>query len=184
MAETYSFFNSAEGDIREYQASEFAKYFSKFLSDGVFSEDEVMGLNVETVSGLDIKAGTGFAYVRGYLYENDADISFTLDPADNVLDRIDRVVLKLDIINRAITIKLKKGSIGSTPTPPELIDDANIKELPIAQIRINNNATAGIITDERVPVRSSTKPLGVQIYSSGTEPQNMIMGDIWLKELV
>ena len=184
MAETYSFFNSAEGDIREYQASEFAKYFSKFLSDGVFSEDEIMGLNVETVSGLDIKAGTGFAYVRGYLYENDADISFTLDSADNVLDRIDRVVLKLDIVNRTMNVKLKKGGLGSTPTPPALVDDANIKELPIAQIRINKNAATGIIKDERTPVRSATKPPGVQIYSSGVEPQNMIMGDIWLKELV
>lgn len=203
MAERYSFFNSTEGDIREYQASEFAKYFSRFLSDGVYTENGLMGLKVDVVSGLNIKVNPGFAYVRGYLYENDADINFTLDNADNVLDRIDRVVLKLDIVNRVMNIKLKKGTMGSNPSPPILVDDASIKELSIAQIRINKNATTGIITDERVPVHSLIEiplgamwdifnpwfqsvqnTLGQRIMSGTTEPPEMLTGDIWLRELV
>ena len=203
MSERYSFFNSVEGDIREYQASEFAKYFSRFLSDGVYTKNGLMGLKVDFVSGLNIKVSSGFAYVRGYLYENDANINFTLDSADNVLDRIDRIVLKLDIVNRVMNIKLKKGTMGSNPTPPTLIDDASVKEMPIAQIRINKNATTGIITDERVPVHSLIEiplgemwnifnpwfqsvqnTLGQRIMSGTTEPPEMLTGDIWLRELV
>lgn len=203
MSEQFRFFNSSEGDVREYQASEFAEYFSKFLSDGVYTENGLMGLAVSTVSGLNIKVGTGYAFVRGYLYKNDADINFTLDASDGVLDRIDRVAVKLDVVNRKMNIIKKKGTMGSSPTPPALVDDASVKEIPIAQIRINKNATTGITTDERVPVsslieiplnemwnifnpwfQSVQNTLGQRIMSGTTEPPEMLTGDIWLRELV
>lgn len=203
MAEHFRFFNSTEDDIREYQASEFAEYFSKFLSDGVYTENGLMGLAVTTVSGLNVKVGTGYAFVRGYLYKNDTDIAFTLDAADTVLDRIDRVVLKLDVLNRTMNIIKKKGTMGSSPTPPALVDDASVKEIPIAQIRINKNATTGIITDERVPVssiieiplgemwnifnpwfQSVKNTLGQRTMSGVTEPSELLPGDIWHRELV
>lgn len=202
MAEHFRFFNSTEGDIREYQASEFAEYFSKFLSDGIYTENELMGLKVSTVSGFNIKISPGYAFIRGYLYKNDADISFALDSSDTVLDRIDRIVLKLDIVNRMMNIQLKKGAMGSNPTPPTLVDNASIKELPIAQIRINKNTTTGIITDERIPVYSMIEipyqdmvaefntwfearkqSVGIEVYTGTIEPPNMTAGDMWLKEL-
>ena len=202
MAEHFRFFNSTETDIREYQASEFAEYFSRFLSDGIYTENGLMGLKVSTVNGFNIKVSPGYAFVRGYMYKNDADISFTLDSSDTVLDRIDRIVLKLDVVNRTMNIQLKKGEMGSTPTPPELADDASVKELPIAQIRINKNATTGTIKDERRPVSSlidipyddmldefnewfeaRKQSVGVEIYNGITEPPNMVSGDIWFKEL-
>lgn len=202
MAEHFRFFNSNEGDIREYQASEFAEYFSKFLSDGVYSENGLMGLKVSIVSGFNIKVGTGFAFIKGYLYKNDAEISFILDSADTVLDRIDRIVLKLDIVNRTMNVQLKKGVMGSNPSPPTLTDNASVKELPIASIRVNHGVTSGIITDERVPVHSlieipykdmaaefyewfevRKQSIGVETYNGTVEPTNMMAGDIWLKEL-
>ena len=202
MAEYFRFFNSTENDIREYQASEFAEYFSRFLSDGVYTEDGQMGLKVTTVSGFNIKVSPGFAFIRGYMYKNDADIEFTLDSSDAVLDRIDRVILKLDIVNRTMNIQLKKGTMGSQPSPPSLIDDASIKELPIAQIRINHGSTTGIIIDERVPVHSlieipyedmveefnewfeeRRQSVGIEVYSGKNEPTNIAPGDIWLREL-
>ncbi len=203
MAEHFRFFNSTETDIREYQSSEFAEYFSMFLSDGIYTENGLMGLKVSTVNGLNIKVGTGFAFIRGYLYKNDSDINFILDPADVVLDRIDRIVLKLDVVNRTMAMTHKKGTMGSNPIPPTLIDNASVKELPIAQIRINKNATTGIITDERVPVHSlidipygdmveefnewfeeRRQSVGVEIYTGAAEPSNMVAGDIWLRELI
>ena len=203
MAEHFRFFNSTETDIREYQASEFAEYFSMFLSNGIYTENGLMGLKASTVNGFNIKVSPGYAFVKGYLYKNDADISYTLDSSDTVLDRIDRVVLKLDIVNRTMKLQLKKGSMGSNPMPPTLIDDASIKELPIAQIRINKNATTGLITDERQPVHSlidipyedmldefnqwfeaRKQSVGVEIYTGTVEPSNMVAGDIWLRELV
>lgn len=202
MAEYYSFFDSTEGDIREYTSSQFAEYFSRFLTDGVYTQNGLMGLK-STISGFNLKVSSGFAYVRGYMYKNDADINFTLDSADNVLDRIDRIVLKLDIVNRVMNIKLKKGTMGSNPSPPTLVDDTSVKELPIAQIRINKNTTTGIITDERLPVHSLIEipyedmlhefnewflakqgSVGVEVYNTNIEPTTMAPGDIWFRELV
>ena len=202
MAEYFRFFDSTEDDIREYQASEFAEYFSRFLSDGVYTKDGQMGLKVTTVSGFNIKVSPGFAFIRGYMYKSDADIEFTLDSSDAVLDRIDRVILKLDIVNRTMNIQLKKGTMGSQPSPPSLIDDASIKELPISQIRINHGSTTGIIIDERVPVHSlieipyediveefnewfeeRRKSVGIEVYSGKNEPPNMLSGDLWLREV-
>lgn len=202
MAEYFRFFDSTEDDVREYTAAEFAEYFSKFLSDGVYTENGEMGLRVTTINGFNIKVSPGYAFIRGYMYKNDADIEFTLEPPDVILDRIDRVVLRLDIINKTMNIQLKKGTMGSNPMPPPLIDDASVKELPIAQIRVNHGASTGIIKDERVPVHSlieipyedmvkefnewfeeRKQSVGIEVYSGKNEPTNIALGDIWLREL-
>jgi hypothetical protein len=202
VAEYFRFFDSTENDVREYTAAEFSEYFSKFLSDGVYTENREMGLRVTTINGFNIRVSPGCAFIRGYMYKNDADIEFTLDPPDVVLDRIDRVALKLDIVNRTMNIQLKKGTLGSQPSPPSLIDDSSVKEFPIAQIRVNHGASSGIIIDERVPVSSlieipyedmarefndwfeeRRQSVGIEVYSGKNEPTNILPGDIWLREL-
>lgn len=182
MAETFRFFNSVTGDIREYQASEFAEYFGMFIPDGVFVENSVISLGLTNATGLQVRLATGFASIRGYLYKNDAVKSFTLDAADTILNRIDRVVIKLDISNRTIAAVVKKGTLGSSPVPPSLIDTTSVKEIPIAQIRINAKATTGVITDERVAI-PSLKDIGVRIFNGPSEPTTIRTGDIWLKEV-
>ena len=177
MAEYFRFFDSTENDVREYTAAEFSEYFSKFLSDGVYTENGEMGLRVTTINGFNIRVSPGYAFIRGYMYKNDEDIEFILDSPDVVLDRIDRVVLKLDIVNRTMNIQLKKGTLGSQPSPPSLIDNSSVKELPIAQIRVNHGASSGIIKDERVPAA------GTEVYSGKNEPTTIAPGGIWLREL-
>lgn len=184
MAEHYRFFNSTAGDEREYQASDFAEYFGLFVPDGTYIEDGEVGLGVTPGSGLEVEVGTGFANIRGYFYKNDAEKVFELDPADSVLDRIDRVVLKLDIVNRYMRLELKKGTLGSQPSPPALVDDASTKEIPIAQIRVNHGAvsiTAGNIADEREAIFSLKE--GVRTFSGPTEPPAIKAGDQWFKEV-
>ena len=153
MAELSRFFNSEVGDVREYPASDFAEYFDKFLSDGIYTDNDSMGLNT-TITGLVATVGEGFAFIKGYLYKNDADITFTLSNADAILSRIDRLVLKLDTVNRSMNVIKKEGALGSNPVAPTLIDNVSIKELPLVQIRVNATSSTGIITDERIPVSS------------------------------
>ena len=198
MAEYSKFFNSAEGDIREYPAAEFAGYFGKFLSNGVYTIDELMGLKVSTVTGFQIKVSPGAALINGYEYINDADINFTLSGSDVVLGRIDRVVLKLDIVNRNMKVLVKKGSLGSVPNAPTLTKTNDIIELPLAQIRIDKNTNTGVITDERVPIHSLIEipygdlrtefdewvaarqnSIGVEVYGGDTEPSTITQGDLW-----
>lgn len=183
MAERYSFFNSTETDIREYQASEFAEYFGMFIPDGVYIENSVISLAVTNGAGMEVVLDTGYANIRGYLYKNDAPINFDLDPADTVLNRIDRIVIKLDIINRTMKAILKKGALGSSPIPPALEDNASVKEIPIAQIKVNKGATSGIIVDERIPI-ASLKDIGVRVFNGTVENSTMRAGDIWLRELI
>ena len=153
MAEHYRFFNSAEGDVREYLAAEFAEYFSRFLSDGLYTENGQAGLKVTPGTGLGVQVTTGYAFVRGYMYHNDAPLSFDLDPADSVLDRMDRVILRFDEVAREIRLGIKTGTFSSTPTAPNLEITATVKELGLARVLVKHGATAirqQDITDERL----------------------------------
>ena len=153
MAEHYRFFNSAEGDVREYLAAEFAEYFNRFLSDGLYVENGQAGLKVTPETGLGVQVATGYAFVRGYMYHNDAPLSFDLDPADSVLDRMDRVVLRFDEVAREIRLGVKTGAFSSTPTAPALEITATVKELGLARVLVKHGATTirqQDITDERL----------------------------------
>lgn len=153
MTEHYRFFNSTEGDIREYNANEFAEYFNRFVSDGIFSEGGSLGLKVTNTSGMSISVAPGYAFIKGYMYKNDAGRPFTLDNADATLDRIDRVVLRFDEVNRIINLAVKKGTLASSPIPPTLINTSTLKELSLSQIRIKKGATSisvADVTDERL----------------------------------
>lgn len=151
--EHFRFFNTAEGDVREYLASEFAEYFSRFLTDGLYTEGGQAGLKVAPGEGLQVQVATGYAFVRGYMYHNDAALAFALDPADSMLDRIDRVVLRFDEVAREIRLAVKIGAFGSSPAVPVLEETETVKELGLAQVYITHGAvslTAQRITDERL----------------------------------
>lgn len=152
MAEHYRFFNSADGDVREYTASEFAEYFSRFLSDGLYTENGKAGLQVTPGDGLSVKIATGYAFVRGYMYHNDTELIKELDSADSMLDRIDRIVLRFDEVEREIKVVVKKGTFSSTPQPPAIEVTGTVKEMTLAQVRIRagvNSISFNDITDER-----------------------------------
>lgn len=151
--EHFRFFNNADGHAEPYLASDFAEYFSRFLSDGLYTENGKAGLQITPGTGMQVQVATGYAYVRGYMYHNDAVMVLPIDPADSMLDRIDRVVLRFDEVAREIRIGVKKSSFSSTPAAPVLDDTATVKELSLAQILVRKGAasiTAGNITDERL----------------------------------
>jgi len=153
MAEHFRFFNSSEGDPREYPASDFAEYFSRFLSDGLYTENGKAGLQVLPGTGLEVQVATGYAFIRGYMYHNDAALTKALDPADTMLDRIDRVVLRFDEVEREIRVDIKTGTFSSTPTAPALEETSTVKELGLAQVYVRKGATSLAtkdITDERL----------------------------------
>ncbi len=149
MAEKSRFWNSTTEDPREYQAAEFAEYFSRFLSDGIYVGDNQADLKVVAGNGLSVDIAPGFAFVRGYLYKNDEELNIPVDGSDATLDRIDRVIIRFDERGRKIEADIKKGTPGSKPNPPALIDNNMVKELSLAQIRINHGATTALVIDER-----------------------------------
>ncbi len=152
MAEHYRFFNSAEDDLREYTAAEFAEYFSRFLSDGLYTVNGRAGLKVSPGTGLSVNIDTGYAFIRGYMYKNDSEMTRTLEPADTMLDRIDRIILRFDEVAREIKVVVKKGTFSSTPQAPAIEVSSTVKEMTLAQVRIRKSSAAistQDITDER-----------------------------------
>lgn len=153
MAEHFRFFNNADGHSEPYLASHFAEYFSRFLSDGLYTEGGKTGLQVSPDTDMQVQVATGYAYVRGYMYHNDALMTLPIDPADSMLDRIDRVVLRFDEVAREIRLNIKKGALSSAPIAPALADTATVKELSLARILVRKGTvsiTLGSITDERL----------------------------------
>ena len=151
MAEKSSFFNSVSGD-RRYSAEDWAAYFAAFIGNGVYAAPS-NGLQVVPLSGMQISVKAGKGFVNGYFYQLTSDLTKNLSVADGVYSRIDRVVLRWDLLARRMYIQILEGSPGSAPSAPSLTRDAGIYDLALADIRIGQGITEILqssITDRRV----------------------------------
>lgn len=154
--EIYKFFNDGPGDPRAYQAADFADYFGSVLSTGFLHTDSVPGMAVSVVAGtLNTKVSAGKAIMRGHLYENTAELTLTHSIPEPTLDRIDRVVLRLDLRNseRNIKLRVKEGVAASTPDAPTLQRDNFIYEISLARVLVRKNTVqllASDLVDERL----------------------------------
>lgn len=138
MAEKYLFFNSTQGDMREYQANDIADYWNSFLSTGLISDNGEPQLKV-VAEGTNriIEIQKGRALIDGHLYLNDST-KLKIEEPDALYDRIDRVVIRYDntIKNRFIKAFVLKGETSENPVPPQLTRGGEIYELSLAQIRV------------------------------------------------
>lgn len=149
--EKSSFFNSVSHD-RTYKAEDWAEYFASFIGNGVFPVPST-GLQVVANDGMTLTVKTGKAWINGYFYYNTGDLSVTLATADGQLNRIDRVVVRWDLTNRVMSVKVKSSSFSASPTAPALQRDADIYELALADVTVGAGVTAitqGNITDQRL----------------------------------
>lgn len=156
MAENYKFFDSIDGtDERYYTADEFAEYFRQFIRNGIFNGGEILKVGTDKVN-MKVYIKPGYAWLEGYLYKLDTEnLYLEHDMADPALDRIDRVIIRLDktLENRHIKAFILKGIPSSEPTPMELTRNDNIYEISLAQIRIvagKSYIEDYQITDERL----------------------------------
>lgn len=151
MAEIFKFFNSAPGDERWHYASDFADYFGSVLSSGLISNgDSPVGLQVTVNAGtMTTSVNVGRALIKGYSYENTTPLTLTHSIPEQTLDRIDRVVLRLDLKNasRFIRVFIKEGVSALEPVPPTLQRDQYIYELSLAQVRIRKNTSSIVVSD-------------------------------------
>jgi hypothetical protein len=156
MAEISKFFNSAPGDPRTYQASDFADYFGSVLGTGLLHTDNIPALEVKC-EGNDLRTYVtpGKAIMQGYLYENTSDLFVEHALPEATYDRIDRIVLRLDKRNQSRFIRafVKQGEPSANPVPPALQRDDFIYELSLAQIRVRANTSTlnpADLIDERL----------------------------------
>lgn len=154
--ELYRFFDSIDGeDERFYTADEFAEYFRQVLSSGILNG----GTNLQVVcdgNDMNISILPGYAWLEGYMYKIDTEpLVFTLDTAHPTLDRIDRVVIRLDkrLEHRYVRAFILKGTPAETPTAPTITRDENTYEISLAQVLMIGGKSyieGGELTDERL----------------------------------
>lgn len=142
MAETSGFFNAEmieyDGSTtydRIYYADQFAYYFSKFISNGVYINPATQ-LKVTSKGELKLNVAVGDAFINGYWYKNDENFELQLAQANGSLPRIDRVVLRLDSFTRYINLAILQGNPAATPSAKNLTRNADAWELGLADVYI------------------------------------------------
>lgn len=153
MAEFYRFFDSTIDDPRKYDADEFAEYFRQILTDGIFNGGTNLQVTCDN-SNMKVKVNEGYGWIKGYLYKVDIEgMDLLLDNADVTNDRIDRIVLRWDEVNRYIKAFVLKGVPAASPIAPSLTRNDDIYEISLAQVRViaGKSFISGTeITDERL----------------------------------
>ena len=147
ITQNCGFFDSPEGDRREYGETEFNRYFNNIYRSGVSIDDSgSMTLAVTGGTGA-VSVASGFAIVQGYYFYNPTARSLTVStPAEE--SRIDRVVVRLDLAAKTADLAIRSGTAAASPLAPALQRSGGIYELSLAQVRVTS-AGAITVTDER-----------------------------------
>lgn len=155
-------------DTSETQFSQWARNIGEGVKTGALNELEVFADS----TGMQVKARTGQALVRGHYYQNTAIEVLTLEAADLSNPRIDMVVLELDPSANSIELKVITGEAAVSPTPEPVVQtDAGIYQIKLAEVAVSAGATtitAGNVTDFRTYIEDFT----------GTVAGSQITGEI------
>jgi hypothetical protein len=142
MTYTSGFFNSVNHD-RTYDADAFGSMFDGVINDGVF-RTWGDGMVVTAVGGMTVAVGTGRAWFDHTWTVVTADERLTLATSSPSMPRIDAVVLRVDKSTsvRRNRIYIKQGQASGSPSRPQLENTTTVREYVLADIRVNNGATA------------------------------------------
>lgn len=132
---------SEEVQDRNINSDVFADYLKRIVgTNGIFAS---LGTKAQVLigSGMNvvIKAGDGF--IEGRLFAEEKDITFPLFPSE-ALDRIDRMVIRLDKQSREVSYFLIKGTAQTVPVAPEVVREGDIYDIALADIYITRNSTS------------------------------------------
>ena len=152
MAVTSGFFNSVSGD-RKYNAEQINEFFGSLISSGVLPNPST-NLQVSSAGGMTLHVAAGKGFIDSHWVKNDSVYALTIPTADSVLNRIDAVVMKLnlEVAAREITIELKQGTPATSPTAPVMERTATVKEYCLATVYVGKSVTSitqSKITDTR-----------------------------------
>lgn len=148
MALTSGFFNSKTHD-RLYDATQISTLFEGLINDGVYQSVGNI-FKVSASNGMNVTVDTGRAWFNNTWTRNDALIVLTVPTSEQVLKRIDAVVLEVNSLEtvRNNTIKIVKGTPASNPSKPSLTKNDNVHQYPLAYITVDPNVTA--ITQQKI----------------------------------
>ncbi len=148
-------YSSGDTDVYQYTSEEFSTMIKALTANGVAQNTDAFETTANGLN-LTIKGGTCFIEGRFGLNENYTNIA--LEAEAGSLQRIDRLVLELDVINRKIELKILKGTAAATAAAPALTQTEYIYQLPLYQIKISGGSSTTLI-DERQLIYSPTEAI-------------------------
>ena len=166
MAEKGWFFTSS-GGVPSYTAGEFVKYFEAFFNQGV--RNKPGGAMLVTAQGtpamaVDVAVGIAHGSVGGggYALDLDAGKSLAISSNSSGSTRIDSIIAEIDILNRAVLVKVLPGTPGAGA--PTLTNNADTRHIELARVTVINGETeitVAEITDMRVNSRPQVDLVGL-----------------------
>ena len=136
MTVSSGFFNSVNHD-RLYDAEQLSSIFDGVIVDGVYENvGEAFNVTAYPDAYNTVLVGTGRAWFDHTWTLNDSRFSITLDPPNEMLGRIDAIVIDVnkERDTRKNSIIYLKGDEATPDFPPTLIDTENHHQYPIAYI--------------------------------------------------
>ena len=136
MTVSSGFFNSVNHD-RLYDAEQLSSIFDGVIVDGVYENvGEAFNVTAYPDAYNTVLVGTGRAWFDHTWTLNDSRFSITLDPPNEMLGRIDAIVIDVnkERDTRKNSIIYLKGDEATPDFPPTLINTENHHQYPIAYI--------------------------------------------------
>jgi hypothetical protein len=136
---------------RAQEASFFAKYFSSFIGNGIYPNPST-SMQVLKNEGMSVVVSAGCCFINGYFGWVEENETLAIETADS-LARIDRVVARLNFVDRTIDLVVKKGTPSSNPIPVDIERTSDYYEIVLANVKVNANVskiTQANITDMRL----------------------------------
>lgn len=126
------------------------RFYKAYWDDGVFYKPTTSFAVTATGTGMNVQVQPGMAQVQGAFCLEDTVQTLPIAAADASLNRIDSVVLRLDLSldKRDISLAVISGVAAVSPVAPALTRNNTTWELGIANVLVS--AGAGVITQRDV----------------------------------
>jgi len=139
---------------QNYGVIDFQSYLGSRIQ-GVYNAAGNLQVTAQDPAAMAVNVSAGLAWLKtgdlaGVTFRMDAGAELIVEAADALQDRIDTVVVGLDLVNRTGYCEVVKGLIGGGATPP--VRDASYYELVLAEISVTaamSAVTSAKITDKR-----------------------------------
>ena len=162
MASIKSFPNNQD----EYVGAEYVMKWLHGRTSGVFGANVNAAVASLDTPGMAVTVSDGVGWMSngngdGVVWWNDSEavntskLQLSIDAADGVLNRIDRIIVEWKTTNYVDLpeIKVLKGYVSSTAKAPDLTNNGTVRQISLARITVNAGVTAitaSMITDERL----------------------------------
>lgn len=164
-------------------------------TSGVFAGDDNAAVRALSDPAMAVEISDGIGWLsnagkNGIVWWVDEEsvegkkLQLQIDPADGVLNRIDRIIVEWKTTNYVDypEIKVLKGKIGSDAAVPPLTNNTTLRQISLARVAVSAGITAitsSMVTDERLDTTVCgivTETVGLDTSSMHAQFESLLAG--------